>query len=85
MNIAEALHKAERRFPTGLLGFILAIILAIFWAYDRFIADKHPQLYFDIQTSTSVLDIKENLPKLNIFFDNIDIRQQNLSLRNLLH
>ena len=81
MTITKVLREAERKFPSQLLGFILAIILALFWAYDKLLVDKHPQLYIDVQTSTSVLDIKEDLPKLDILFDGIDIRQQNLSLR----
>jgi hypothetical protein len=35
----------------------------------------------DLFTSASVLDVKEDLPKLEVLFDGINIRQQKLSLR----
>jgi len=51
--------------------------------YDHVLADKHPQLYLDVLTSTAVLDIKEQLPNLKISYDGIDIREKSLSLQIL--
>jgi hypothetical protein len=78
MWLFKKLQKLNRKFA---LTIMLALIAFAFFVYDRFIADKHPQVYFDVLTSTAVLDIKEDLPKLEILFDGINIREQNLSLR----
>lgn len=78
MWLFKSLHQLNRKFA---LTIIIALILFAFFVYDRFIADKHPQIYFDVLTSTAVLDIKEDLPNLQILFDGINIKKQNLSLR----
>jgi hypothetical protein len=75
------LRDLDRKFSWSFFGFLLAVLFGTLTIYDRFIADKNPRLYFDVLTSTAVLDIKENLPNLEILFDGLNIREQNLSLR----
>jgi hypothetical protein len=81
MALFKALRNLDRKFSWSFLGFLVAALFGTITVYDRFIADKHPQVYFDVVTSTAVLDIKEDLPKLEIFFSGINIREQKLSLR----
>lgn len=83
MSMMKLLRELDQKFSWSFFGFLLAIVIGLFAFYDKFLADKNPQLYLDVITSASVLDIKEDLPKLDISFDGIDIRQQNLSLRIL--
>lgn len=83
MSIFSPLRYLDQKFSWSFFGFLLAVLFGTLTIYDRFIADKHPKLYFDVLTSTTVLDIKENLPKLEILFDGLNIREQNLSLRVL--
>jgi len=83
MSFFGLFRDLDRKFSWSFLGFLLAVLFGTLTIYDRFIADKHPKLYFDVLTSTAVLDIKENLPKLEILFDGLNIREQNLSLRVL--
>jgi hypothetical protein len=78
MWLFKILRKLDRKFA---LGFILAIFGVAYFVYNTFIADKYPQIYFDVLTNTSVLDIKEDLPKLKIIFEGLNIKEQNLSLR----
>ena len=80
MSFLTVLRDLDRKFSWSFFGFMLAAVLALFTAYDRLWANKQPQLYFDVLTSTSVLDIKEDLPKLDVLFDGFNIREQNLSL-----
>ena len=75
--------RLDRKFSWSFLGFLIAIISLGFIFFDKVIADKNPKLFLDVLTSASVLDVKEDLPKLEILFDGIDIRQQKLSLRIL--
>jgi len=71
-----------KRFPVSFTAWLITfLVAALGLALVILLADKHPQIYYDIQASTSVLDIKEDLPKLDIFYDGIDIRQNSLSLR----
>jgi len=82
MTVDQVLLKARHKFPTSLTSLMITIVLAVAGIlFTILLAEKHSQLYYDIQASTSVLDIKEELPKLEVLFDGIDIRQQNLSLR----
>ncbi|MGO8990102.1 MAG: hypothetical protein ACLQGU_04460 [bacterium] len=78
MWLFKILKKLDRKFA---LGFIIALLMALYMVYDIFIADKYPQIYFDVFTNTAVLDIKEDLPKLKILFEGLNIKEQNLSLR----
>lgn len=83
MPVMKMLRELDQKFSWSFFGFLLAIALGLFTLYDRLLVGKNPQLYLDVLTSASVLDIKEDLPKLDISFDGIAIRQQNLSLRIL--
>jgi len=78
MWLFKMLRKLDRKFA---LGFILAIFGAAYLVYTIFITDKYPQIYFDVLTNTTVLDIKEDLPTLKIIFEGLNIKEQNLSLR----
>ena len=83
MSVLKMLRELDRKFSWSFFGFLLAILLALFTLYDRFLAEKNPQIYLDVLTSASVLDIREDIPKLDISFDGIAIREQRLSLRIL--
>lgn len=72
--------ELENRYALTFLGFIIAIILGSFTLYEQFIADKNPNLIFEIHGSTNVLDVKEQVSNLSILFDGADIRKQNQSL-----
>ena len=78
MWLFKILRKLDRKFT---LGFVLTIFGAVYLVYNIFITDKYPQIYFDVFTNTAVLDIKEDLPKLKIIFEGLNIKEQNLSLR----
>lgn len=62
-------------------GVILALGIII---YQQYFIDKRPRIIYEIMSNTRILDVKEDLSKLNILFDGIDIKKQNLSLRVLL-
>jgi len=81
MSLFKILRNLDQKFSWSFLGFLVAVLFGTITVYDRFIAVKHPQVYFDVITSTAVLDIREDLPKLEIFFSGINIREQKLSLR----
>ena len=83
MSILKSIRELDQKFSWSFFGFLLAIALGIVTLYDRVLADKHAQLYLDVLTSTAVLDIREQLPNLEIAYDGIDIREKALSLQIL--
>jgi len=83
MSMFKSIRELDQKFSWSFFGFLLAIALGVVMLYDRVLADKHSQLYLDVLTSTAVLDIREQLPNLEILYDGIDIREKNLSLQIL--
>lgn len=81
MVLAQFVEAVSRKFAWSFIGVMLALIFGGTTIYSEFIEDKRPTLQFDVLTNTSVLDVREQLSNLNILFDGIDIRKQNLSLR----
>ncbi len=80
MSLFQTIKNLDKKFSWSFWGFVLAVIFGAITIHDKFIADTHPQFYLDILTNTAVLDIKEDLPKLDILYDKIDIRKQQMSL-----
>jgi len=80
MSAFTWIRDLDQRFSWSFLGFVLAVLLALFTLYDRVVADKQPHLSIEVLSNTPVLDIREDLPKLDILFDGIDIKQDALSL-----
>ena len=83
MPILKSVRELDQKFSWSFFGFFLAIALGVVTLYDRVLADKHAQLYLDVLASTAVLDIREQLPNLEISYDGIDIREKSLSLQIL--
>ena len=81
MFLLNYIRDLDRKFSWSFLGFVLAFFFGTLAIYDRFLAEKNRQLYFDVLTNTAVMDIKEDVPTLDIFFDGVNIKQQNQSLR----
>jgi len=66
MSIVKAVRELDQKFSWSFFGFLLAVVFGALTLYDRVLADKHAQLYLDVLTSTSVLDIREQLPDLGL-------------------
>ena len=81
MSLRDSLNALDKRYAWSLLGFFLAAVLGALTIYTGFIRDSGPDLRFELTSSTSVLDVREELGKLDIFYDGIDITRSEQSLR----
>ena len=79
MNIRNSLNSLEKRW--SLLGVILAVLFGGLTVYSEFIRNREPELRFEVVSNTSVLDVREELGKLEIFYDGLDIKKSKQSLR----
>lgn len=79
MGLNKYLIQIEKRIPLSMYGFILAIAALI---YSEFIKDISPKLVFEIKSITKILDVKEEIDNLRIYYGNEDIRslKQTLSI-----
>lgn len=71
------LAKLDKKYAAG---FVIAVILGILAIYADFFRDTSPHLTYEIFGNTTVLDIKEELSKLDILYEGIDIRKQRQTL-----
>ena len=81
MTVIQYIRDLDRRFAWSFLGVLLALLFGTITIYREFIEDKRPSLQYDVLTSTSVLDVKEQVSNLSVLFDGIDVRKQGLTLR----
>lgn len=81
MSIIEKLNILDRRFAWSFLGFLLASIFGAFAIYVEFYRNRNPDLRFELVTNASVVDVREELPKLEVRFDGAEITKENKALR----
>ena len=81
MGLRDSLNTIKNKYNWSLLGFILALLFGSLAIYSEFFRDRKPQLRFEIVSNTSVLDVREDLGKLEILYDGLDIKKSKQSLR----
>src|SRR5689334_18848534 len=59
-------------FPVAIVGLLLAFFF--------FVYEKKPEVTYQILSESNVLDIREKIGKLNIFFGHEDIYKENKNL-----
>lgn len=80
MPLFQRLRDIEKKYAVSLLGFILAIPLALAAIYTDFLREQRPNLKYEILSNTPVLDIHEQVGNLSVLFRGQDIRQTGQSL-----
>jgi hypothetical protein len=85
MAFLERLQKIEKKYAIALLGFILAIIFGALTIYTTFYQKKTPAVKYEIESSASVFDVKEDVGKLDVIFNGVNLREtrQTLTLMTL--
>ena len=83
MVLFDNIKNLDQKFAWSFLGVVITLLFGGVTVYREFIEDKRPTLQYDILTSTSVLDVKEQLSKLSVLFAGVYIRKRGLSLRVL--
>jgi len=80
MSLIAYIRDIDRKFAWSFLGVLLALLFGGITIQREFFSDSGPRLRYDILTNTPVLDVREDVSKLSVLFEGIDIRQQKKSL-----
>ena len=82
MGLNDNFLKIEKKFAWSFFGFLLAIIFGAFSIYTVYFKDTNPKLDFLIETNTKVLDLRENVRRLDIIYKSENIKEsgKNLSI-----
>ena len=86
MRFFANLQNIEKKYPLTCLGLVLAPILAILSSiYAPYFWDRNPQVKYTVNSILGVYDVREEVGKLDIIYDGINIREkkQMLSLISL--
>lgn len=81
MALRDFLNSINKKYAWSLLGVVLALLFGGITVYSEFIRDRKPKLRFEIVSNAGVLDVREELGKLEILYDGIDIKKSKQSLR----
>lgn len=84
MSFLEKIQEFDKKFAWSFFGFALALIFGLLTIYVSFFYEKKPVLKYEIVSNTSVLDVRENISKLDVFYDGKDIKNNRQALRILL-
>lgn len=80
--MGKLLSNLDRKYAFGLLTGLIFGLLSV---YTDFFRSTNPQIQFDILSNTTVVDIKEDVGKIDILYDSTSIlsNKQTLSLITL--
>ncbi|MDW3651801.1 MAG: hypothetical protein R8P61_32280 [Bacteroidia bacterium] len=81
MKIWAKIKNLDQKFAWSFLGFLLGFIGIVFSVYTIYFYEENPILQFEILTNTNVLDVKEDIGKLDILFDSVSIKKEQKNLR----
>jgi hypothetical protein len=76
MPILTPFKKLENKYAITFASFILAIIFGSLALYSTFIQDRGPALRVKVASQTKVYDIREDVGKLDILFNGVNIREK---------
>jgi len=81
MGIFSRLSKIDQKFSWSFLGFIIGIVGIGFTIYTIFFFEKAPVIKYEVISNTNVLDVKENVSRLDILFDSVSVKKSGQNLR----
>lgn len=77
------LKKLEERWPIGLLGLVLSVLLAIAGIYFTEYYQKQKEIKYTVLSVGNIVDLKQRLTGLAVFFQGEDITAKGLDLQAL--
>lgn len=80
MSLLRSLRTIDSKFSWSFLGFFIGIIGIGYAIYVDQFKESKPELVFDILSNTQVLSVKENLNKLDIIYDDQNLKQKRENL-----
>lgn len=81
MGVISNLASIDRKFSWSFFGFLLAIVFGSLAVYSEFFKSNAPVINYEIFYNEGIIDVKEDLGKLDIVYDGIDIRKTKQTLR----
>lgn len=81
MALRDFLNSINKKYAWSLFGVVLAVLFGGLTVYSEFVKDRKAKLRFEVVSNTGVLDVREELGKLEILYDGIDIVKSKQSLR----
>lgn len=76
MSLFSKFQNIEKKYALTFLGFVLAGIFGALSIYTSFFQERDPRIRFTITSVLGVYDIREDIGKLDIIFDGINIREK---------
>jgi hypothetical protein len=70
----------EEKIPWGALGVVIAVLFGAFGVYTTFFYEKRARVVYEVDSATRVLDIRENVPQLDVTFQGESIRDKQETL-----
>lgn len=85
MSLLKTFRTLDDKFSWSFLGFVIGLMGTTYAIYVDQFKEQKPLLVFDVLSNTQVLSVKEDLNKLDIFYDrqNLKVRNENLILLTL--
>lgn len=80
MGLIAWLKNIEIRFALNFFGFVLAVIFGVITIYIEFFRTDEPIIQYEVIGNTSILELREDVSKLKIIYDDLDIKEQKKSL-----
>ena len=80
MGFISGLKNVEKRFAWSFLGFVLAAIFGGITIYIEFFRTDEPIIQYEVIGNTSILELREDVSKLKIIYDDLDIKEQKKAL-----
>ncbi len=80
-RFTRSICRLDRKFAWSFTGVVLALLFGAMAIYGQFFSDLNPHLRYEILANAPVIDVREDITKLSVLFDGMDIRKQKESLR----
>jgi hypothetical protein len=80
MSVISSFNNLDKRFAWSFLGFMLATIFGGITIYTEFFRVNTPSVVVEILSDANVLDVKEEINELKVFYGDVDIKSLDQTL-----
>lgn len=80
MSVISTFNNLDKRFAWSFLGFMLATIFGSITIYTEFFRVNTPSVVVEVLSEANVLDVKEDINEIKVFYDDVDIKSLDQTL-----
>lgn len=84
MPLLKRIRSLEKKYALSFFGFVLGVAFGGLGIYTSFFQERKSNLRYEILSNAAVLDVHENVGKLDIFFAGINIKESRQTLRIII-